>query len=326
MKGYQIAIVNSSSFGKWYLEHVERLQKIGKVSFFQFPEDIDGRTLAKKLFGYNIIISSVTPSFSKEFFDYKDETLLISRHGIGYNNIDITAATEKKTKVAIVSPLVERDAVAENAISNLMMLVRKSVDSVITTRNDGWNQRASFLGNTLTGKTFGVVGCGNIGTRVAEIFKNGFNGNVIVNDPKENQEWAKKHSIKYVTLEELLFQADIISLNASLDGTSHHILNKKTFAKMKRGVYITNAARGALVCEEDLLEAIEVGIVKGLATDVMIEEPANHTHPYFNNKQILITPHTSAYTAECLKGMGNKCVLDVENMIQGKKIECLVNP
>lgn len=324
MEKYQIAIANSSSFGKWYPEHIKRLEKIGKVDFFQFSADIDGKLLAKELLGYNIIISSVTPFFTKEFFDYKDETLLISRHGIGYNNIDMIEATKNKTKVTIVSPLVERDAVAENAVANLMTLVRKSVDSVVAAREDEWQQRASFLGNTLTGKTFGVIGCGNIGTRVAEIFKYGFNGRVIVTDPKENLEWAERHGIEYVSLDELLAEADIISLNASLNETSQEILNKKTFAKMKHGVYITNAARGALICENDLLAAIDEGIVNGLATDVMVEEPADHTHPYFHNNHIMITPHTSAYTAECLKGMGDKCVTDVENLVTGKDLECLV--
>ena len=128
-----------------------------------------------------------------------------------------------------------------------------------------------------------------------------------------------------VELDELLTQADVISLNASLNETSFEILNRESFAKMKKGVYITNTARGALIEESALIEAIEKGIVTAAATDVMVEEPAPNTHPYFANDRILITPHTSAYTYECLEGMGDKCVTDVERIVKGETPDSIVN-
>ncbi len=94
---HKIAIVNSSSFGKRFPDQMERLEKFGEVKRFKFPIHIDGKELAQKLQGFDIIIASVTPFFTKEFFEAKDETLLISRHGIGFNNIDIEAATDKNT-------------------------------------------------------------------------------------------------------------------------------------------------------------------------------------------------------------------------------------
>ena len=96
-KKYKIAVVNSSSFGKIYTQHLERLKKIGEVSFFNFDSEIEGKELANRLNGYNMIIASVTPYFGKEFFDNKDELLLLSRHGIGYNTIDIEAAKKHGT-------------------------------------------------------------------------------------------------------------------------------------------------------------------------------------------------------------------------------------
>lgn len=325
MSQYKIAIVNSSSFGKWFPSHLERLEKVGTVESFVFPNDVDGVTLAKELNGYNIIISSVTPFFTKEFFDHKDELLLISRHGIGYNNIDLDAASEKRTVVTIVPPLVERDAVAENAVANLMAILRQTVPASKAAADNRWKDRASFMGNNLTGKTVGVIGCGNIGSRVAEILKHGFNTRLLVNDPNLDHDWAEKHGAEVVELDELLTQADVISLNASLNETSFEILNRESFAKMKKGVYITNTARGALIEESALIEAIEKGIVTAAATDVMVEEPAPNTHPYFANDRILITPHTSAYTYECLEGMGDKCVTDVERIVKGETPDSIVN-
>ena len=97
MGKYKIAIVNSSSFGKIFHEQLERLEKIGEVQSFTVDGEIGGRELAELLKGYNIIIASVTPFFTQEFFDHKDELILITRHGIGYNNIDIEAGTSVPT-------------------------------------------------------------------------------------------------------------------------------------------------------------------------------------------------------------------------------------
>ena len=106
MEQFKIAIVNSSSFGKIFPQHIERLKAIGTVSHFTLDSEINGKELAEKLKGYNIIIASVTPFFTKEFFEYKDELLLITRHGIGYNNIDLEAANDHQTIVSIIPALV----------------------------------------------------------------------------------------------------------------------------------------------------------------------------------------------------------------------------
>ena len=109
MSEYKIAVVNSSSFGQIFKEHWAELEKIGQVDRFMFAPDIAGKELAEKLQGYNIIIASVTPNFTKEFFDNITGLELISRHGIGFNSVDIKAAKEHGVKVTIVPPLVERD-------------------------------------------------------------------------------------------------------------------------------------------------------------------------------------------------------------------------
>ena len=114
---HKIAIVNSSSFGKYFPSHIERLKSLGKVEHFTFPADIAGKDLAEALAEFDLIIASVTPFFTKEFFDHHPGCRLISRHGIGYNNIDIHSASEHKCLVTKVEGWVEQDAVAENAIA-----------------------------------------------------------------------------------------------------------------------------------------------------------------------------------------------------------------
>ncbi|MDF1509355.1 D-isomer specific 2-hydroxyacid dehydrogenase family protein [Robertmurraya sp. DFI.2.37] len=323
--GNKIAIVNSSSFGEKFPWQLERLKKLGEVERFTFHIDIMGKELAEKLHGFNIIISSVTPFFTREFFEHKDETWIISRHGIGYNNIDIEAATEKGTIVTVVSALVERDAVAENAVTNLLAVVRKTVSAATAAKEGRWVERAQFVGRQITDKTVGVIGLGNIGSRVGEIFKYGFNARVLAYDPYQTKEQLERKGAEAVALEELLIQSDILSLNAYVDQKSYHLLSDREFALMKKGVYITNTARGELWEQDAVLRALESGKIAGLATDVLEGEPVDKTHPFFQYDNVLVTPHTSAYTMECLRGMGEKVVSDVERVIQKEQPDNVVN-
>lgn len=326
MKNYKIAIINSSSFGKYFPNHLERLEKIGEVKHFTFENNIPGKELAEALQDFNIVIASVRPFFNKEFFDNKKQPLLLlSRHGIGFNNVDVVAAKEHGTIVTIVPPLVERDAVAENAVTNLLALIRQTVQSQEAVKSNEWKKRASFLGINVTGKVIGIIGCGNIGSRVAEIFKHGFNARLLVVDPNVNVDWANKNNIEIVELDYLLQNADIISLNASLNETSYHILKAPQFFLMKKGVYITNTARAELIDETALLNALDNGTVAGHATDVMYVEPSYSDHPLVKHPKVLVTPHTSAYAIECLQGMGEKCVQDVENFVNNLELQSVVS-
>ncbi len=326
MKNYKIAIINSSSFGKYFPNHLERLEKIGEVKHFTFENNIPGKELAEALQDFNIVIASVRPFFNKEFFDNKKQPLLLlSRHGIGFNNVDVVAAKEHGTIVTIVPPLVERDAVAENAVTNLLALIRQTVQSQEAVKSDEWKKRASFLGINVTGKVIGIIGCGNIGSRVAEIFKHGFNARLLVVDPNVNVDWANKNNIEIVELDYLLQNADIISLNASLNETSYHILKAPQFSLMKKGVYITNTARAELIDETALINALDNGTVAGHATDVMYVEPSYSDHPLVKHPKVLVTPHTSAYAIECLQGMGEKCVQDVENFVNNLELQSVVS-
>ncbi len=127
----------------------------------------------------------------------------------------------------------------------------------------------------------------------------------------------EKYGVKKVTLEELLKQSDIISICANLTEDNYHMLSEKEFEQMKKGVYISNTARGALINESALSSALASGKVKGFATDVLEVEPGRSNHPYLEYDNVVITPHISAYTEECLKLMGEKCVEDVNRVSQG---------
>ncbi|WP_314065985.1 D-isomer specific 2-hydroxyacid dehydrogenase family protein [uncultured Vagococcus sp.] len=326
MTTYRIAIVNSSSFGKVFPDHMRRLKQLGEVSHMSVEGDLPGRELAERLQGYNIIIASVTPFFTQEFFDYKDELRLISRHGIGYNNIDLEAAKKHQTIVSIIPALVERDAVAENNVTNLMAILRRTAEANQSVRDDNWEERAQFVGRTLFNKTVGVIGVGNTGSGVVEIVRNGFRCEVLAYDPYKSALHIQSYGAKKVTLDELLETSDVICLCANLTESNYHMISHNEIAKMKDHVYITNSARGALVDEEAIVTGLKNGKIAGFATDVLEEEPGRKDHPYLSMENVVMTPHTSAYTMECLADMGEKCVQDVEDMVKGQLPERAVQP
>lgn len=318
MSTFKIAIVNSSSFGKIFTNHLDELKEIGKVDFFEFPSNISGEALAVELSDYNVIIASVTPHFDAEFFKRMPNLLLISRHGIGFNSIDLEAAKKNGTIVSIVPALVERDAVAEINITNLLNVMRHSGTSQERVREDRWEDRANFVGNTLYEKTVGIIGVGNIGSGVAQTVRNGFRCEVIGYDPYKNDLVLGTYGVKKVELDYLLSHSDVIILCASLNEDNYHMIAEEQFKKMRDGVYIANSARGALIDEKALYTNLIKGKVKGYAADVLEHEPGRKDHPLLSLDNVVITPHIGAYSMECLELMGDKCVDDVIRLSKKK--------
>ncbi|MCS7309430.1 MAG: D-isomer specific 2-hydroxyacid dehydrogenase family protein [Armatimonadetes bacterium] len=322
----RIAIVNSSSFGKHFPEHVERLRALGEVAHFDFPADIDGSSLAEALQGYNVIIASVKPYFTREFFEYKDHTLLIARHGIGVDNVHLPSAAQRGVLVTKVTPWVEREAVAEHTVALLLDILRGTHEARQAVYAGQWAHRARFVGFEIKGKTVGIIGIGNIGSRVAEILRNGFGAHTIAYDPYLSPDTIRSRAAEPVGLDELLRQSDIISLNASLNTENYHMLSHREFALMKQGVFLVNTARGELIDEDALVEALESGKVAAIGMDVVEGEPIEGNHRLLKYPNVLIVPHIAAYTRESLRLMGEKVVADVERVARGEMPEEVVAP
>ncbi|MCC6445281.1 MAG: hydroxyacid dehydrogenase [Armatimonadetes bacterium] len=323
---FKTAIVNSSSFGHYFPEHLRRLAALGEVKRFDFPVDIDGESLAEALTGFPAIIASVKPYFREAFFERKDKTLVIARHGIGYDNVHIPSATRCGVVVTKVAGWVEREAVAEMAVTLLLDVLRQTKEAAETVKAGEWSKRARFVGWEIKGKTVGIVGIGNIGSRVAEILRGGFGARVIACDPYLAPDTVRERGADPVDLEILLAQSDIISLNASLNAQNRHMLSHEAFGQMKAGVFIVNTARGELMDEDALVAAVESGRVAGVGLDVVEGEPIDETHRLLRYGQILVVPHVAAYTRESLRLMGEKVVSDVERVFRGEPLEEVVNP
>ncbi len=219
---------------------------------------------------------------------------VIGRAGIGVDNVDIPAATARGI-IVMNTPFGNSITTAEHAISLMLALARQIPEADISTRAGKW-EKNRFMGVEITGKTLGVIGCGNIGSIVADRAL-GLKMKVIAYDPFLAAERAKDLGVEKVELDELLKRADIITLHTPLTDKTRNIIDASALKKTRKGVRIVNCARGGLIDETAIYEALKSGHVAGAAFDVFAEEPAT-SNPLFTLPNVVCTPHLGASTTE----------------------------
>jgi len=219
---------------------------------------------------------------------------VIGRAGIGVDNVDIPAATARGI-IVMNTPFGNSITTAEHAISLMLALARQIPEADASTRAGKW-EKNKFMGVEMFGKTLGVVGCGNVGSIVADRAL-GLKMKVIAYDPFLSPDRATDLGVEKVELDELLKRADFITLHTPLTDKTRNIINADAISKMKKGVRIVNCARGGLVDEAALSDALKGGDVAGAAFDVFITEPATE-NPLFNLPNVVCTPHLGASTSE----------------------------
>ena len=316
MKKPLISIVNSSTFGKHFKEHISTLEKFADLRHVTVPADIDAEALAEKIKDSDGIIASVTPKFLRKTLEQCTRLKLLARHGIGCDNVDLVAATELGIQVSRVKGIVEREAVAEYAVGLLMAASRLIAQGSQAVKNRQWAIRSHMVGMELRGKTIGIIGLGNIGSRSAEILSNGFKANVIACDPYIAKERFGQFNATEVSLEELITRSNAIHFHCPLTSETKRMLGKVQFEAMQKGSVIVNTCRGELVVEDDLYDALQHGPLGAYATDVVEGEPIDGNHRLAKLNNTIITPHLGGYSWESLHGMGQTCVDDMVSVFQ----------
>lgn len=327
MKKPVIIIINSSSFGKYFSAHLQTLEKFATIERIDVPADIDADSLTENVKHADGIIASVTPRFHRKTLEQCPKLILIARHGIGCDNVDIKAATELGIGVSRVKGIVEREAVAEYAISLLMAVSRKVHQGYIAVKNSDWASRYRMVGMELKGKTIGIIGLGNIGSRSAEILSNGFNAKIIAVDPYIEKSRFKQFNALEVSLSELIKTSDAILFHCPLTNETERMLGEVQFSAMKKGCVLVNTCRGELVNEDALYKALQEGPLGAYASDVVEGEPIDGNHRLVQLDNVIITPHLGGYSWESLHGMGQTCVDDMVAVFQNGGIAGeLANP
>ena len=246
-----------------------------------------------------LIVRSET-KVSAELMDAAKKLRVIGRAGVGVDNIDVPAATARGI-VVMNAPDGNTITTAEHTIALLVALARNVPQANSSVKAAKW-ERKKFIGAELQGKTLGIVGLGRIGRAVATRAR-AFGMKIVAHDPFIAPEQARDLEIEAATLDEVFARADFLTVHTPLTADTRGIVGRDAFAKMKRGVRIINCARGGLVDEAALHDAIKTGTVAGAALDVFEQEPPPSDHPLLQLEEVIVTPHLGASTTEAQEGV-----------------------
>lgn len=277
--------------------------------------------LAEKIKDFDALLVRSQTTVTKEIIEKAERLKIIGRAGVGVDNIDLDAATEHGI-IVVNAPDGNTNSAAEHTVAMLMSLARKIPQAFNSLKNQKWD-RKSFIGVELKNKTLGIVGLGRIGAEVAARAK-GQRMNVIAYDPFLTEEKAKKLGIDFGTVEDVLKAADFITVHTPLLKETRHMINKEAFEIMKDGVQIVNCARGGIIDEDALYDAIVSGKVAGAALDVFEEEPFVD-HKLLTLPQVIATPHLGASTVEAQESVAIDVSIDVVNFFTGGAVRNPVN-
>lgn len=246
-----------------------------------------------------LVVRSET-KVTADLMDSATALRVVGRAGVGVDNIDVPAATERGI-VVMNAPDGNTITTAEHTIALLIALARRVPQANSSLKSGHWD-RKSFIGVELQGKTLGVVGMGRIGRTVAARAR-AFGMKIVAFDPFIASEQARDLEIELAPLDELFASADFITIHTPLTAETRGVIGRDAFARMKQGVRIINCARGGLVDESALYDAIKAGTVAGAALDVFVQEPPAVDHPLLLLDEVIVTPHLGASTAEAQEGV-----------------------
>jgi len=246
---------------------------------------------------------------------------VIARYGVGVDRVDVESAT-KRGIVVTNTPGANSVAVAELTIALMLALGRRICQADQATRSGEWPR---YSGVGLRGKTVGLVGFGAIGREVASRLK-AFECRIVVADPCVGSDCADTYGVQLVPMEELLASSDFVSLHASLNSSTSEMVDDTFLKKMKQGAFVVNTARGELIDEEALRDALETGRLRGAALDCFRKEPPAPDHPLLRLPQVIVTPHTGSHTDEATNAMGWMALKACLEVLSGERPGCVVNP
>jgi len=293
-----------------------------------YPEDraIPREVLMEKVKGIDALLPLLTDKVDAEVMDAAGENLkIIANYAVGYDNIDVDAATKRKIAVTN-TPGVLTETTADMAWALMFAVARRVVEADKFTRAGkfkGWGPMM-FLGGDVYGKTLGVVGVGRIGSAVAKRAK-GFNMRVLYTDVVRNKEIEKEVGAKKVELDELLRESDFVTLHVPLMPSTRHLIGERELKLMKKTAYLINTSRGPVVDERALVEALRKGEIAGAGLDVYENEP-ELSPGLAELDNVVLTPHIASASVETRTRMATLAAENIIAFFEGKRPPTIVNP
>lgn len=277
--------------------------------------------LKKIVADYDAIIVRSGTRLTKDIIQAAKRLKVIGRAGVGVDNVDLETAT-KQGVIVMNTPEGNTVSTCEQTVSLIMALARNIPQAHASVKKGEW-KRSQFIGTELNQKVLGIIGFGRIGREVA-LRANAFGMRVLAFDPFISKDTLRQLGVEFVDFEALVKSSDFITLHVPLTEQTKNIINEKTFAMMKQGVYIINCARGGLVEEKALYQAIKSGKVRGAALDVFEKEPPEK-NPLLELDQVIVTPHLGAATQEAQENVGISVAQQVADALLERGIRNAVN-
>ena len=261
----------------------------------------------------------ITPALLDQLPDLR----IVAVHGAGIDQVNVEACTDRDVLVTN-APGANADSVAELAIGLMLSLVRRIPQSAARVRTERVWGEARHTGSELKGKTLGLVGFGQIGTRVTRIAK-AFGMKICAHDPGVPAKGIRSLGARPMKLEALLAASDIVSLHAPHMPSTHHLIDRAAITRMKKGALLVNTARGPLIDEVALTRALKSGRLGGAALDVLEGEPPDPKSLIFDAPNLIVTPHCAGSTEECLAAIARTAAQDIARVLGGKRAKFPVN-
>jgi len=305
----------------------DKLSDKGKAVFDQesIPYDekvgLSPEQLAGEVGGYDAFVIRSGATITREVIEAADSLKAIGRAGVGVDNVDLEAASEKGVLV-MNTPGGNTISTAEHTFSMLLAMSRNIPQAHSSLSSGRW-EKSRFKGVEVYGKTLGLIGMGRIGTEVCKRAL-AFNMNVLAYDPFLTPERARELNVEQVELERIFRESDYITVHTPLNEKTRGLLNKKAFDMMKTGVRVLNCARGGIIDEDDLYDAVKQGKVAGAALDVFVEEPVKE-HKIFELEQVVVTPHLGASTEEAQENVAIQVAKQICDYLKNGTIINAVN-
>ena len=306
-------LISGSSFGKVDGCAIETLKKAGfRVVLNPYDRKPTEDELIE-LLGQDVIgLIAGTEKLTERVLQNAKSLKVISRYGIGLDNIDLEAA-KRRGIIVCNTPDAPTQAVAELTLALILNVYRKigEVDRIL--RSGKWNP---ILGRLLLGKTLGIIGLGRIGKALVKLVQP-FELKIVAHEPYPDNEFVSSYGVELVSLEKVLSEGDIISLHAPLTEETYHLIGREELALMKTDAIVVNTARGSLIDEEALIDVLEEGSIGGVALDVFEEEPYHGKLKNFDN--VILTPHIGTYAKETRIKMEREAVENLLNALRMQK-------
>jgi D-3-phosphoglycerate dehydrogenase / 2-oxoglutarate reductase len=253
------------------------------------------------------------------------DVLVVSTNGVGYDTVDVKACTE--AGVLVVNQAGgNREAVAEHALGMLIALSKRIPETNLVMRRERLADRNAYMGNDVFGKTIGIIGLGNVGSRLAELTRGLFAMQVLAYDPWLTAAACAAHGAEKVELADLMARSDYVSVSCPLTAETRGMIGAAQFALMRPGAYFVSTARGHIHDESALADALARRQIAGAGLDVWATEPPPPGHPLLAFDNVLVSPHTAGVTRETRRNMGRIAAEQVLDALDGKHVARKVNP